>query len=126
MPHKKIVESPRQLWQKAKWEGFVNVKLSKEEKNQIKNNLISEEACFRFFMDAAVSGNKMSVSYSIPEDVYTVSLTGQYVDKPNAGVTMSIRHRELVVAVSALHFLMEQIGTVQEWTDVYTMSGNDD
>lgn len=113
------------LWQKAKWAGFVNVRLTEQEKKEIKGNLLKEEDGLEFLMNAATAGYKCSISYSIPEDVYTVSLTGQYQEKPNAGITMSIRHVELMVALTALAWCQSEAGASQEWSERWTVGGLD-
>jgi hypothetical protein len=113
------------LWSKAKWQGFVNVSMTQEEKRAVKAGLMGEGDGFEFLMNAATAGYKCSISYSIAEDVYTVSLTGQYQEKPNAGITMSMRHRELMVALSALRWCHEEAGQSGDWQDRYTLSGTD-
>ena len=125
MARKKTDGNGGRLWNKAKWQGFVNVKLGQEEKKAIKSNLVTEGDGFEFLMNAATEGYKCSISYSIPEDVYTVSLTGSYQEKPNAGITMSIRHRDFLVAVTAVKWVMELDGVSTEWSDRYTLLGDD-
>ena len=125
MAQKQVKKQEKQLWTKQKWLGFVNVKLTQEEKTAIKDNLLSEEAGYEFLMNAATVGYKCSISYSIPEDVFTVSLTGQYQEKPNAGITMSMRHRDLIVAITALNFCATEDGVSQEWAERYTIVGDD-
>lgn len=114
------------LWNRAKWRGFVNVRLSESEKKHVKGNLLAEENGYEFLMNAATDGYKCSISYSIPEDVYTVSLTGVYQEKANAGITMSMRHRDLIVALTALAFCADLTGKSQEWSDRYSLVGDDD
>lgn len=126
MTTNKLSKGKEKPWNKAKWQGFVNVKLSQEEKKAIKESLLSEEAGLEWLMNAATDGYKCSISYSIPEDVYTLSLTGQYREKPNSGITMSMRHREMIVALTALSFCHEQAGRSQEWSERYTLMGDDD
>lgn len=115
-----------ELWSKEKWKGFVNVRMTDQEKSYVKDNLLEEMDGLEFLMNAATDGYKCSISYSIPEDVFTVSLTGQYQQKPNAGITMSIRHRELIVALTALSFCSREDGKSVEWSDRYSLIGNDD
>lgn len=126
MASRKTNKGNGELWNKQKWIGFVNVRMTQEEKKQVKENLLAEEAGLEFLMNAVTDGYKCSISYSIPEDVYTVSLTGVYQRKPNAGITMSIRHRDLIVALTALSFCYQQDGKSQEWSDRYSLIGDDD
>lgn len=103
------------LWEKAKWEGFVPIRLSSQEKEEIKASLLTRESIAQFFEDAASAGYKVSVSYSIPEEVFTVALTGSYQRKPNAGLTASVRHVEFDTAVSALWFVTNEDGYAVDW-----------
>jgi hypothetical protein len=114
------------LWTRAKWQGFVNVRLTTEEKKAIKEKLLSEANGYEFLMNAATAGYKCSISYSVPEEVFTASLTGTYQQKPNAGITMSMRHRDLIVALTALEWCHDQAGFSQEWSERWTLAEPDD
>lgn len=126
MASKKSTPKEQNLWQKAKWQGFVNLRLNSQEKDTIKANPMKEEAGLEFLLNAATAGYKCSISYSIPEDIYTVSLTGQYQQKPNAGITMSLRHRELLVVIAALSWILREDGLSADWEERFEMAGNDD
>lgn len=117
MARKKKVVQEETLWKKAKWEGFVNVRLNSQEKAAVKKTLLTAESISQFFQDAATAGYKVSLSYSIPEDVYTVSLTGQYQNKPNSGLTASIRHREFDTCITALWFAVSEDGYGIDWQE---------
>jgi hypothetical protein len=126
MARKKSSKPEEQLWSKAKWQGFVNIALTKEEKKAIKAQLLEEATGFEFLMNVVTDGYKSSISYSVPEDTYTVSLTGLYQGKPNAGITMSMRHKELITALTALSWCHEQAGTFGEWSERWTLREEDD
>lgn len=117
MPRRKTKQNEAKMWERAKWTGFVNVRLQSTEKKEITESLLSLDECLQFLQDAATDGYKVSLSYSIPEDVYTIALTGVYVGRPNAGLTMSIRHREFDKAVSALKWCHEFEGPNGDWSD---------
>jgi hypothetical protein len=124
---KKSAKQPEEkLWTKAKWQGFVNVSLTAEEKTAVKALLLQEESGFEFLMNVATDGYKCSISYSVPEDVYTVSLTGVYQGRPNAGITMSMRHRDLITALTALAWCHKEAGSLQEWSMRWTLREPDD
>lgn len=125
MATKSSKQQEDKLWPKAKWIGFMNVRMSQEEKKYCKENLLTEEAGYELLMNVATDGYKCSISYSIPEDVYTVSFTGQYLGKPNAGITMSMRHRELIVALTALNFCAMEDGKSYEWSERFSVAGDD-
>lgn len=114
------------LWTKAKWKGFVNANLNQQEKKQVKENLLAEATGFESLMNAATAGYKCSISYSIPEDTYTMSLTGQYQQRPNAGITMSMRHKELIVAISAMDWCLKEAGELGSWEERFGSIGSDD
>lgn len=126
MPTKRKRTRKNKQWQRAKWEGFVNVYLNPQEKRQIAENLLNPDECFQFFLDAATAGFKVSLSYSPPEGVHTVSLTGAYQGMPNAGKTMSIRHKEIEKAVSAVAWCMEQDGEMIDWEERFGNDSADD
>lgn len=113
-------------WRKAKWTGFVNIYLAPQEKAAIAENLLEPDESFQFFMDAATGGFKVSLSYSPSEDVYTVSLTGQYQEGPNPGLTMSIRHKDPFKAVSAVAWAVQEDGIWIDWEDRWGSGSEDD
>jgi len=117
-------ESPQ--WTKAKWKAFVNVYLAPQEKEFVKKNLVSTEGCMDFLRDMAESGYKVSWSYAPGEGVHTVSLTGQYAQGPNPGLTMSLRHREYEVAITALAWCAQEEGMHSDWAERFTTAGGDD
>jgi len=114
------------LWEKAKWAGFVNVTLNSQEKNAVKDALLSPDECSQFFMDASTAGYKVSLSYSPPEDVHTMALTGTYKGKANAGLTMSLRHRDYETLVSAMAWCLSEAGFDGSWEDRFGNVANDD
>jgi len=126
MARKKTESKGKELWAKAKWEGFVSVSLTTQEKAAIKKSLLSEDACFQSLMDAATDGYKVSLSYSIPEDVYTVALTGTYQKKPNAGLTMSMRHKDVVTAITAIDWCLREAGKEGSWEERFGAAPKDD
>ena len=116
----------KKRWEKAKWKAFVNVNLSQLEKAEVKDNLLAEVTGYEFLMNAATDGYKCSISYSIPEDVYTVSLTGMWKSRPNAGLTMSMRHRDLIVAITGLAWCQASTGIDGSWEERFGSAGDDD
>jgi hypothetical protein len=115
MARKKKNTREQKLWAKAKWKGFVSVKLNQQEKKAVKEMQWTVEDALQFLQDVATAGYKVSLSYSIPEDVYTVSLTGQYEQKANGGLTISQRHRDLDVAMRAVYWMAEEDGYQVDW-----------
>jgi hypothetical protein len=105
------------LWNKAEWSGFVNVTLNSQEKRKISETELSDADLLQALETISGAGYKISISYSIPDDVYTVSLTGYYKEKPNAGLTMSLRHRSFYKAVTAIWWCLEQSGLEGSWEE---------
>lgn len=126
MARRKKEPEVKTLWEKAKWKGFVNLRLNQEEKMAIKENTLDESECFAALRDMATDGYKVSLSYSISEDVFTVSATGAYQGRPNAGITMSLRHRDVEVACSGLIWCHEQAGKHGEWSERFGGTDVDD
>lgn len=116
----------KKTYTKAKWTGFVNVYLSPEEKKQIKKELFTFEGCLLFLQEAGEAGYKVSLSYSQADGVWTVTLTGQYRELPNAGLSMSMRHKDVEVAITALWWCYHQAGAKGSWEERYTVASQDD
>lgn len=126
MARKATKKTDVSLWEKAKWKGFVNVSLSQQERRTISDNLLGAEECFQFLMDVVEDGYKVSLSYSIPEDVHTVSLTGIYQGRPNAGLTMSMRHRDFDKALTAVKWCYDEAGKNGSWEERFALRVEDD
>jgi len=122
MARKKVASQKEVTLTKAKWVGFCNVYLSKQEKEQIKKEEFTESWYFDFIQGLADAGYKLSVSYSELGKFYTASVTGQYQERPNAGVCMSLKHRELAVALTALWWCLEQAGLKEDWNVTYAVA----
>jgi hypothetical protein len=105
------------MWNKAKWVGFVPLSLNAQEKKAVSDLELSDADLLQVVESAAGAGYKVSVSYSIPEDVYTISLTGYYEEKPNAGLTMSLRHRSFYKALSAISWVLDEAGLTGDWEE---------
>lgn len=126
MPRKSKASQEKQLWTKAKWKGFVPISLNSQEKAAVKEGLLSPEGCWQFVQDMATAGYKVSLSYSIPEDVFTIALTGVYQEKPNAGLTVSQRHKDCDVVASALAFVVVEDGVAVDWEERFGTVADDD
>lgn len=111
---------------KAKWVGFCNVYLSSEEKKEIKGQEFTSDWYFEFIQGLADAGYKLSVSYSEAGNFYSCSVTGQYQERPNAGVCMSLKHRELETALKALWWCLEQAGLNEDWNVTYAVADSND
>ena len=113
------------LWEKAKWTGFESIRLNEQEKKEVKKMQLPAEEVLLNLQDMAAAGYKVSLSYSIPEDVYTLSLTGQYVEKPNAGLTASLRHRDPDTLFKAMIWAVGMDGYGIDWEERFGKVDND-
>ena len=124
---KKTVSNPKiDETKKAKWQGFVNVYLGVAEKKKVKDFTLTDAQLLDFMTDVTELGYKLSVTWSRKGEFFTVTCYGQYEDGPNAGVAMSLRHRSLEVAITALNHCLEEAGMASDWSERYTsVSGHD-
>lgn len=126
MARKKAQPREKRLWAKAKWRGFINARLNAQEKAAVKEMDLDGDTIAQFCADVAAAGYKVGLSYSIPEDVYTVSLTGQYVAKANAGMTLSMRHRDFATAMAAIAWCVDMDGFDADWAERFGGMDSDD
>ncbi len=116
----------KKVYKKAKWQGFVNVYLNQQEKELIRSEELSDEEALVFLADMALTGYKVSLSYSPSGKFFTASLTGAYEGQPNAGFCMSLKHSSPNVAITALSHCVESAGKDGDWGDRYTLAGGND
>lgn len=111
---------------KAKWAGFVNVYLAKTEKQSCKDNQLSNDQIYELILNLTEMGYKVSQSWSEPGGFFTVTCYGQLADNPNAGLAMSLKHSDLVIAFTALEHCLAEAGYDTEWSDRYTTADMND
>lgn len=112
--------------EKVQWQGFVNVYLTRQEKEHVKSNPLDYADAVQFLADAAEAGYKVSVSYTPKPGFFTVTLYGNVPGHVNAGWAMSLRHADLLVAVSAANHVAGEDGLNSDWSERFdTASGHD-
>ena len=111
---------------KVKFQGFVSVSLTATEKKKIKSQPLTIEQAFQFIVDAAELGYKVSVSFNADKEFFTATLYGNHSDNPNAGYSMSLFHRDLVIAVSALEHVLGEEGMTSDWGERFDTVGDND
>lgn len=104
------------------WKGFVNVELLAKDKAAIKKAVMKFEDAFNWLVDMAEQGYKVSIAYQPDYMTWVVSLTGK--GAPNDGLTMTQRHADLYVAISALYYAHNNM-LDGEWDKVPIQSGFD-
>jgi len=126
MSRVKKQEPAARMYTKAKWQGFVNVYLSREEKTAIKDQAWDSADYTDFIKDACEHHYKFSLSFSEAGGFWSASLTGQYKELPNGGVCMSLKHRDFDTAIRALAWCLKEAGYKEDWSERYTTAdGND-
>lgn len=121
-----LKKAPPPAADKVKWQGFVNVYLTRTEKDYVKENPLDYAEALQFLGDAAEAGYKVSISYTDNPGFYTVTLYGNRSGGVNAGWAMSLRHADLLVAVSAINHVAGQDGLKSDWGERYdTATGHD-
>jgi len=115
MPQKNKKEPRAPKTGKVKWQGFVNIYLTPQDKIAIKAELMQEEEVLHFLDQMACNGYKVSTSYSPSGGFFSVTLYGNHVENPNAGWAMTLRHSDLLTAYTALSFAHEHKSDLGDW-----------
>lgn len=103
---------------KVEFRGFVKRYLKAAEKQHIKANLLSSEDFIEFLEKVTDSGYKFSLSRSA--DGKTATATAYCTDftMVNAGLGLSMRHGDTVVAVTSLWSIFALEGYNCDWDEV--------
>lgn len=112
---------------KVSWRGFVNVYLRPGDKAAIKQNLLDAEGFVQLVDTLATSGYKVSVAYSESGGFYTVTAYGNDWGSKNAGLALSLRHSDLIVAYSALNYVLDNVDPNEGWEEHFgSVGGSND
>lgn len=90
---------------KAKFEGFIDARLTKDDKKHIKANLPDGDKLSSLFEQWLGRGYKVSLSVDRSSDCFVASLYGQFTTSDNPGYCLTCRHTDMVVAIAGLHHL---------------------
>jgi hypothetical protein len=118
MSNKRNPKSQESRSKKVQFQGFLSLKLSPQEKEAIKSNLVPLDGVLDVLTSAVFAGYKVSLSFNPRRDSYVLTVYGNTVDHPDAGWAMTIFHRDAHVAVSALYWCLDQVGkggSLTEW-----------
>ena len=126
MTSKKQRTSSKRSSPRAEWAGFVNVYLTSAEKTDIKKNVLTDLGIVDFISNIAEAGYKFSITHTESGGFYSATLYGQWAGRPNAGYAMSLKHADLVVAITALSHCHLQADADGDWGDRFTTGSNND
>lgn len=110
----------------VQFRGFVNVALKDHEKKQIKSQLLDEVAAYAFITELTSNGYKFSLSRSNDEKTYTATAYCTDFRKHNAGLGISQRHADSLVAITALSWCFGLEGFDGDWAAVWGTASDDD
>lgn len=86
------------------WRGFVDVKLTSEEKDAYVKWDIHDDDLWLLLVDAITAGHKLSVTFNKQNDQFVASFTGQTDTGDNEGYTLSAYAKTWYDAVRVLCF----------------------
>lgn len=110
----------------VKFRGFVNVYLKPHEKKQIKENLLDSAAAMEFITELVGNGYKFSLTQSSDGKTYTATAYCNDFRKENAGLGLSMRHGDHLVAITALQWCFGLEGYDMDWAAVWGTASDDD
>jgi len=105
---------------KANWQGYVNIRLEKADKAEIKKRAekVKPAELWAFVLDCVNHGYQFSVSPDPENGAMIATLTGKDEAALNAGLSMSQRHADPAVAVTALMYAHNEMASGGCWEDV--------
>lgn len=84
------------------WVGFVNIELTTADKKTLKEKLLSADEWLDWAGTQMMLGYKISQAWDDERSCWVVTMTANSQDNENYGYSMSQRHSELIVALTAL------------------------
>lgn len=126
MAHQKKAKPGSKDYGKVQFRGFVNVYLKPHEKAQIKSELLDAAGAWDFIEELAGNGYKFSLTLSNDEKFYTATAYCTDFRKANAGLGLSQRHSNYLVALTALKWCFGLEGYDCDWSEVWGTADNDD
>lgn len=88
----------------ATWKGFVDVKLTSEEKDSYVSWDIHDDDLWLLLVDAISAGHKLSITFNRQNDQFVASFTGQTDTGKNEGYTLSAYAKTWYDSVRVLTF----------------------
>ena len=126
MAAKKRAKPGEKDYGKVNFRGFVNVYLKPQEKQQIKDNLLTDGQAMEFVAKLVGSGYKFSLSLSNDGKTHTATAYCTDFKMANAGYGLSMRHSDYLVAVTALQWCFVLEGYDANWEEIWGTTSDDD
>lgn len=101
---REIAGMPKTETKQSEWRGFVDVKLTQDEKEKFAAWDVQDGDLWVFMADSIASGHKLSLTYNKQNDQYVASFTGQQEKGSNAGLTLSAYAKDWYDAIRVLVF----------------------
>lgn len=101
---RELLGMPAKGREQSSWVGFVDIKLTNEEKEQFSAWDVNDEDLWIIFEDVIRTGHKVAVTYNKQNDNFVASFTGLEANKTNAGYTLSAFAPNWYAAVRVLVF----------------------
>lgn len=95
---------PKGSDRQSTWKGFVDVKMSEQEKELFSAWEVHDDDLFVLLADAVAHGHKMSLTFNKQNDTFVASFTGNEGTKDHEGYTLSAYAGDWYLAVRALLF----------------------
>lgn len=99
---------------KADFKGFAVSYLDESVKAQIKAMKKDPKALFDWIFTVSLDGYKFALQSDEAGEVFQASLYARFKDSENAGLMLSMRHTDPIVAIQALQIYHEEV-TEGKW-----------
>lgn len=102
---------------KAEWEAFVNIRLETNHKKEIKDRVekLALDDLLLWLFERVDDGYKITLSPDFDNGAVVATMTGATKDNRNAGLSMSQRHADPIVALVAMRYAHDVIASGGEW-----------
>lgn len=91
------------------FQGYAVAHVTKEVKKAVKDNLLEAEQALEWICSAAEDGYKFALAYDFANETYQASLYAKDPSSQNAGLMLSLRHVDPVIALTTLRFFHVEI-----------------
>lgn len=115
---------PRANKETVKWEGFINIRMSSEQKEAFENWGLTDEEVWHSLMGVIERDHKFTLTYNSKNGTVNAAFTGGIGSGNNRGWTMSAFAKDWNTAVRALMFKHIEIAA-GDWKSVGSVDGDE-